>query len=73
MTPKLTAEIIEHILEFIRARNFNYTADAVKYQKWLKEHLGESYHAVLLKHGDPDKEGYWEVMARWWKERIHAK
>ena len=65
---KLTAEIIGHVLEFIRNRHVGDMEDAGNHQMWLKSKLRKNYSAVLLKHGDPDRDGYMEVLNKWFEE-----
>ena len=69
---KLTAEIIGHVLEFIRARHLGNIVEAGQHQMWLKSKLRKNYSAVLLKNGDPDHDNYMEVMMKWFAEERAA-
>lgn len=63
-----TAQVVGHIREFIRARHFGNVEEAGNQQMWLKSKLRKSYSAVLMKHGDPDRGNYMDVMQRWFEE-----
>ena len=65
---KLSAEIIGHVLEFIRARHIGLVEEAGQHQMWLKHKLRKEYSAVLMKYGDPDHDGYLNVMNKWQEE-----
>ena len=65
---KLTAHIVGHIREFIRARHFGNIEEAGKHQVWLKHKLLNNYSTILMKHGDPDRGNYLDVMQRWFDE-----
>ncbi len=65
---KLTAQIIGHVLEFIRARHIGAMQESLKHQLWLKKRLRREFVPVLLKNGDPDRDGYMEVMQKWFQE-----
>lgn len=65
---RLTAEIVGHVLEFIKNRHVGNVEVAGNHQMWLKSKLRKKYTNVLLKHGDPDRDGYLEVMGEWFKE-----
>ncbi len=69
---KLTAEIIGHIREYIRARHFGKVDAAANHQMWLKNKLRQNYSAVLMKHGDPDRGNYINVMQKWFEEERKA-
>ncbi len=69
---KLTAKIIGHVLEFIKNRHAGNVEVAGNHQMWLKGKLRKKYTTVLLKHGDPDGEGYLEVMEKWIREEQEA-
>ena len=64
----LTPEITGHILEFIRARHFGDMRESINHQTWLKKRLKKAFVPVLLKNGDPDRDGYMEVMMKWFEE-----
>ncbi len=65
---KLTKKIVEHILFFIRARHFGDMRESTEHQTWLKRKLKNRFVRVLLKHGDPDRDGYMKVMNKWFNE-----
>lgn len=62
-----TASTTNHILEFIRARHISDMKESKKHQTWLKKKLKKQFTAVLLKHGDPDRD-YMGVMFKWFEE-----
>ena len=39
---------------------------------WLKSKLRKNYSAVLMKHGDPDRGNYMDVMQKWFDEERKA-
>ena len=65
---KLSGEIIEHIIRFIRERHVGNIAEAAKHQVWLKKRLRGSFASVLLQNGNPDTDDYQTVIQRWFGE-----
>jgi hypothetical protein len=46
--------------------------ESTKHQSWLKKKLKDDFTTVLLKHGDPDRDGYMDVMQKWFEEERQA-
>jgi len=69
---KLTAATINHILCFLRARHLSDMQESTKHHTWLKKKLKNDFSTVLLKKGDPDRDGYMDVMFKWFEEEREA-